>query len=106
MHNFRYIGEKLFCEGVAVESLAAACRLFSLLRKDMGDFLTSFEFISDDSLALVLANIADTRVPLERAPAYVLFDVATAARGGESLRLLLETSLSAAISAGVRRSRA
>ncbi len=50
---------------LAVNDVGAACQLLGLARQASGDALTSFEYVSGPSAALVLANIDGARAPLE-----------------------------------------
>ena len=61
----------------AVADVASACRLLGRLRAAVGDNVTSFEYLSRASCALVAAAFPDTRLPLSGAHAhYVLAECA------------------------------
>lgn len=85
---------------LAVDDLGAACRVLAALRHRIGDGMTSFEYISGESLALVLAHVPDTSAPLE-SPAHVLVELAAGA--GDGLREHLERALLALCDEGLVR---
>lgn len=53
---------------VAVANPAAAVSVLSLLRSHVGDAVSAFELVSDESLALVLKHIPTMRPPLANSP--------------------------------------
>ena len=82
---------------LAVPTPAAACRVLRHLQRDSGERVVSAEYISRDSLKLVLECVAGTRDPLHRPwPHYLLIEVA----GGESGQRLQRT-VEAALEAGM-----
>lgn len=82
---------------LAVPTPAAACGVLRQLQRHSGERVVSAEYISRDSLELVLEFVADTRDPLDRPfPHYLLIEVA----GGESERHLRRT-VEAVFEAGV-----
>ncbi len=84
---------------VGVPDLAAACELLSRLREALGDSVTSFEFLSAASLALVLARDPDAAPPFAGAPGFVLLEVSGSAH--ETLRDALTQALLNAMEAGL-----
>jgi len=86
---------------LAVDDLAAACRVLAALRHRLGDAMTSFEYISGESLALVLANVPDTSAPQVVSPAHVLVEIA--AGEGHGLRETFERALLALSDEGLVR---
>ena len=84
---------------LAVPTPAAACRVLRQLQRHSGERVVSAEYISRDSLNLVLEFVADTRDPLDRPfPHYLLIEVA----GGESEQRLRRT-VEAAFEAGMEK---
>ena len=85
---------------LAVPTPAAACGALRQLQRDSGERVVSAEYISRDSLELVLEFVAGTRDPLDRPwPHYLLAEVA----GGESeqrLRRTVEAALEAGLEQG------
>ncbi len=84
---------------LAIDDLDAACRVLAQLRRSLGDALTSFEYVSEASLAMVLAQVPDTVAPPVAAPAYLLVELA-AAGAGTRLREDFESALGACVDAG------
>lgn len=86
---------------LAVEDFTALARLGAQLRQELGEFMSALEFFSVTGLELVLRHVAGVSYPLEtRGQAYVLLEIATAARGVD-LNTMLETSLGEAFEAGL-----
>jgi FAD/FMN-containing dehydrogenase len=85
---------------VSLPSPAAALALLGRLRRHDAAALVAFEYLSEAGIALVLANIPGTRLPLAApAPHYVLLELA-ASRPESHLSAGLESVLAAAIEAG------
>jgi len=84
---------------LAVDDLAAACGVLAGLRRRLGDCMTSFEYVSGPSLALVLEQVPDTHAPPVNAAAHVLVEVAAGA--GDGLRDSFEQALCALVSEGL-----
>jgi len=84
---------------LAIDDLDAACRVLTQLRRSLGDALTSFEYLSGPSLAMVLAQVPDTLAPPVAAPAHLLVEVA-AAGAGTRLREAFEDALGECIESG------
>jgi len=80
---------------VGVADLAAACNLLSRLREALGDNVTSFEYLTAESLALVAGLPGMPAPPLTGAPAFVLLEVS--GRADDSLREALENTLGSAL---------
>ena len=86
---------------LGVDDLAAACRALSALRRRLGDCMSSFEYVSAESLALVLAEVPDTQAPAVDGDAYVLVEFSA---GEETaLREPVEAALQALLEAGIVR---
>ena len=86
---------------LGVDGLAAACRALSALRRRLGDCMSSFEYVSAESLALVLAEVPDTQAPAVDGDAYVLVEFSA---GEETaLREPVEAALQALLEAGIVR---
>ncbi len=89
---------------VALPSPAAALALLARLRRHDAAALVAFEYMSAAGLALVLAHIPGTRLPLaEPAPHYALIELASSRPDtglAHGLALGLEAVLAAAIEAG------
>ncbi|MCQ8240981.1 FAD-binding oxidoreductase [Rhizosaccharibacter radicis] len=84
----------------AVETPEAALELFGRFRREDPTAVQAFEFMSGTGLDLVLALIPGATLPLEqRAPHYVLVELASGRRDG-TLRGLLEDVLGAALEDG------
>ena len=88
---------------VGVESLEQVVELLGLMRTRCGERLVAFEMMTEASLALVLAQIADTRAPLAAAARFnVLVELSdTGDAAGDWLRSLLETTLGEAMEQGL-----
>jgi D-lactate dehydrogenase (cytochrome) len=80
---------------LGVDSVAAACALLPEARRQSGDAVTSFEYISGDSLALLCAH-TDLEPPLPVAEHQVLLELSGALPPG-SLRGSLEGLLEAGL---------
>jgi D-lactate dehydrogenase (cytochrome) len=80
-----------------VPGIEAACRLLPLARRLSGDSVTTFEYISGPSLALVLEQVSGTTAPLASAPQHqLLMELSAPAPPGalrEPLERLLEQAL-------------
>jgi len=85
-----------FC---ALPSAEAALALLARLRLREPSALHAFEYMSGESIALVLQHIEDTQLPVPPADHYVLIDLANGA-GAEPLEAALEDSLGEALDAG------
>ncbi len=83
---------------LGIRDLAAACRVLIALRARIGDCMSSFEYVSASSLALVLAQVPDTRAPPVSADAHLLVEFTAGA--GEGLRDEVERALLALAEAG------
>ncbi len=85
---------------VSLPSPEAALALLARLQRHDAAALVAFEYMSAAGIALVLANIPGTRLPLAQpAPHYVLVELA-ASRPDAGLAASLSTVLAAAIEAG------
>jgi FAD/FMN-containing dehydrogenase len=85
---------------LAIGDIGDAVTTLAYLRNRLGDCVTSFEYISRESLALVLGGIPGTRSPLDVPGAhYALIELA-AFGADASLAREFERSLDRAISAG------
>lgn len=85
----------------AVESPAAALRLFAAFRSREPSAIQAFEFMSGVSMGLVNTLIPDAKLPLsEPAAAYVLVELASPREGG-ALRELMEEALGDALENGL-----
>ncbi|MDB5820190.1 MAG: hydroxyacid dehydrogenase [Rhizobacter sp.] len=85
---------------VGAASLESLVELLSSLRESVGERLVAFEMMSRESLALVLANVVDTRSPLAGEHAFhALVELADTQQ--EGLDELLENGLAAAMEAGL-----
>lgn len=67
---------------LGVADLDAACRVLAGLRRRLGDCMSSFEYLSAPSLALVRVHVPDTIAPPVQAAAHLLVEC-TAGEGGE-----------------------
>ena len=86
---------------LAVEKFETLVRLGATLWRDLGEFITALEFFCETGLEMLLRNVAGMTYPLsERAPAYVLLELSTSARGVD-LFAMLETTLGTAFEAGL-----
>ncbi|MEP5763888.1 MAG: FAD-binding oxidoreductase [Halieaceae bacterium] len=86
---------------LAVDSVAAACQLLPLARKLSGDTVTSFEYISAPSLALVQEYIEGSRPALDQDyPHQLLLELSAPLPAG-SLRPLVESLLEDAMEQGL-----
>jgi FAD/FMN-containing dehydrogenase len=86
---------------VAVESMEATCRLLPLARRISGDCVTSFEYISAESMALLTSQFGDARPPLTAAHSHqVLLELSAPLPPG-SLRPRLEELLQAGMEDGL-----
>lgn len=86
---------------LSVPSIEAACHLLPLARKLSGDTVTSFEYISAASMALVLAHIAGATGPLQGDhPHQVLIEL-SAPLPAAALRPQLEQLLQEALDQGL-----
>ena len=83
---------------VGVADLGAACSLLSRLREALGDNVTSFEYLTAESLALVAAQAGAPAAPFASGPAFVLLEVSGRADG--ALRHALEEALGTALERG------
>ena len=86
---------------LAVDSVEAACRLLPLARRLGGDCVTSFEYISAESLALVHTHLEDVRAPLAEAHSHQLLLELSAPLPPGSLRPWLENLLEAGMAEGL-----
>ena len=78
---------------LAVADIEAACRLLGVARQASGDSLSSFEYISGASAALVLEHVAGTRAPLDEPyDHYVLLEFTSPDSAG-TLRVGMERVL-------------
>ena len=85
---------------VGAASLTQLVTLLSQLRERCGERLTAFEMMSAPALALVLANVLDTRAPLAEAHAFnALIELSDT--DGAGLLALLENTLEQALADGV-----
>jgi FAD/FMN-containing dehydrogenase len=85
----------------ALASIEDVAALFKLAEETAGQTLTTFEFLDQTGLDMVLAHAPGTRAPLaERAPWYVLIELSGARADGGATRDL-EAILGAAIETGV-----
>ena len=86
---------------LAVRDLDAASEILGLARREVGDCVTSFEYVTRPSLALALAAVPRLRDPLDAAYAhYVLVECsASGATGalGEAMTRLCEGALAAGL---------
>jgi FAD/FMN-containing dehydrogenase len=82
---------------LAVADIEAACRLLGVARQASGDALSSFEYVSGASAALVLDNVAGTRAPLDEPyEHYVLLEFTSPDSGGglrEGMERVLEVGM-------------
>ena len=86
---------------VAVDGLAPALELLAGIRARCGDRLVAFEFMSGDSVDLVLEYVEGVRLPLaQRPPALVLIELSDT-NDDAGLRTHLEESLAAALQNGL-----
>ena len=88
---------------VGVDTLEQVVELLGLMRTCCGERLVAFEMMTAASLALVLAQIADTRAPLASAARFnVLVELSdTGEAAGDELRSLLEATLGEAMAHGL-----
>ena len=85
---------------VAVASPAAACALLGRARRESGDRVVSAEYVSRESLELVLRHVAGARDPLDTPyPHYLLLELASSDADG-TLRNVLERILTGGIESG------
>ncbi|MFK7888471.1 MAG: FAD-binding oxidoreductase [Gammaproteobacteria bacterium] len=85
---------------LAVADSAAACRLLGQARRQSGDAVTSFEYVSREALDLVLEHIDGTSDPLdERHEHYVLIELSNG-QTEDALRDVTEAILMHGIEAG------
>lgn len=85
---------------LAVPTPAAACGVLRQLQRDSGERVVSAEYISRDSLELVLEFVAGTRDPLDRPwPHYLLVEVAGGG-SGQRLRRTVEAAFEAGMAKG------
>ena len=85
---------------LAVPDAAAACRLLSRARRESGDQVTSFEFVTRPSLELVLGSVDGAVDPLEEAyEHYVLLELSSG-QSEERLREVTEAILVAGMEEG------
>ncbi|MCC5869936.1 MAG: FAD-binding oxidoreductase [Gammaproteobacteria bacterium] len=85
---------------LAVADADAACRLLGAARRISGDCVTSFEYVSRASLALVLAHVEGVSNPLDQTyDHYVLMEMSAAVAQG-SLREVMEQALERGMDSG------
>ena len=85
---------------VAVSGPAAACALLGRARRESGDRVVSAEYVSRESLELVLIHVAGARDPLDAAyPHYLLLELASSDADG-TLRNALERILAGGMESG------
>lgn len=84
------------------ESMAELLEVLARMRNDCGDRLVAFEMLTEESLRLVLAHVADVRRPLEDTHRFHALVELADTRDGE-LGFLLESTLEKAIADGLVR---
>jgi FAD/FMN-containing dehydrogenase len=86
-----------------IGELSDAVATLTLLRSQLGDCITSFEYISGQALALVLEHIPGTRNPLtDTSGHYALVELAAFDDGGSLSRDLQSALETAIVNTGVR----
>jgi D-lactate dehydrogenase (cytochrome) len=83
---------------LGVPDATAACRVLASLRHRLGDCMSSFEYLSAASLALVLAQVPGTQAPPVAAAAHLLVEFT--AGESEGLREEVEPALLALVEDG------
>ncbi|NNF67224.1 MAG: FAD-binding oxidoreductase [Gammaproteobacteria bacterium] len=78
---------------LAVADAEAACRLLGRARRESGDTVTSFEYLTRFSLELVLQNIDGTRDPLDQAHRHYVLIELSSGQSDEALREVTESIL-------------
>lgn len=86
---------------LAVGSPDAACRLLGLARQRSGDAVTSFEYISRNSLDLVLQHIDGATDPLDSSGEHFVLLELSSGDSGDVLRSTLEEVLTSGMEAGL-----
>lgn len=85
---------------VAVADLTAALALFQSIRARAGDRLTAFEFLTRESVALILARVEGIRQPFAEAPPGLVLLEFSDTLADAPLEALMEGALGAALEAG------
>jgi FAD/FMN-containing dehydrogenase len=86
---------------IGLDSPHAALALLRRLEDALGEAVESFELVPERALRLVLAHIEGTRPPLATAARWNVLIEATAPAGAADVRAGLESTLAAAIEAGL-----
>ena len=82
---------------LAVPKVAAALEVFTHLRADSGDLLSSAELMPRTGIELALANVAGATFPLELTHAFHLLVQLASSRRGSDLSEILEATLAQAL---------
>lgn len=88
---------------LSIGNIAGAVTVLALLRKQLGDCITSFEYISREALAMVLRSIPDSRNPIDTKEDHHALIELSAFGDHAALNTEFEQVLMAAIEHGVIR---